>query len=378
MKTIALHAAFFAAGTVLVYVYAGYPLLAFSVAAWKRKRPPRRLATAAPPSVSIVLSTRDSAASLRARIDDCLAQEYAGAVEILVGCDGSLESYRAASASGDARVRAFFFSRIGKASVQNLLVREARSEIIVTTDVQTRFAPAFLSEITRPFSDPAVGGVTGVMRIGNRCASGTAHAEANYWSYEQWLRQQESDAGTLLAVVGACFAFRRAAYREIGAASDTDNLVPMQLAEQGYRTIQRPEAAVFEEAIETPRSELRNRTRNVTRCFADYFRHPRLLNPARFPGYCLGIVSHKLLRWLTPYFALCLLAGAVALRAELLPRAALWGGGVALACGLAGVAAGRYRPLPAAWAALASVLTVNLAFLLGTFQAARGKRIVTW
>lgn len=361
----------------LLYVYIGYPLLICVIAGIKRSK--HRLSADYPaPSVSIVISTRDTANDLRIRLENCLTLEYSGKVEILIGADDSQEAYETALEFAERGVNAYRFPRLGKASVQNRLIREAKGQIIVTTDTQTRFAPDFLCMITAPFADPTVGGATGVMKIINKKTSGTADTEANYWSYEQWLRAKESAAGILLSVVGACFAFRKHLYREIGAGSDTDNLVPMQLAEQGYSTSLVQRAAVLEEAIDTTSRQLKNRTRSVTRSFADYCRHPRLLNPFLYPRYALVIWSHKLLRWLTPYFALILWVALFELRGHLLAFTLFAGATAALALSIAGLIIERFCPAPFPITALANFLVVNIAFLRGTINAALGKRIEAW
>jgi cellulose synthase/poly-beta-1,6-N-acetylglucosamine synthase-like glycosyltransferase len=362
---------------VLFYVYGGYPGIVWMLARGRAKKTQGSPANFWP-SVSIVVSTRDRANEVRKRIENLRALVYHGPVELLIGCDDSAEAYQAAVEFGSSNSKVHNFPRIGKASVQNRLVAEATGEIVVTTDAQTRFLPDFLTQITRPFADPRVGGVTGIMWIENKDNSGTAHTEANYWSYEQWLRQQESDAGLLVGVVGACFAFRRTAYREIGEASDTDNLVPLQLAEQGYKTVQQPAAVVMEEAIENTAGEFKNRTRTVTRSFVDYLRHFRLFNPIRYPGYCLAILSHKLLRWLTPHFSILLWVGAFVLRANPICRVVFLLGTLAVGAGISGWLLGRHWRLPSLWSVFVSVLVVNLAFLAGTSNVIRRKKIVTW
>jgi cellulose synthase/poly-beta-1,6-N-acetylglucosamine synthase-like glycosyltransferase len=362
---------------VLLYVYGGYPAIVWLLARGRRKKTETSPANFYP-GVSIVVSTRDRGEEVRKRIRNCQELIYGGSVELLIGCDGSADAFNASRESESTNLRVFNFARIGKASVQNQLVAQSRGEIVVTTDVQTFFPPDILAQLTLPFANPRVGGVTGIMRIENKHSSGTSHTEANYWSYETWLRQQESDAGMLVGALGACFAFRRAAYREIGAASDTDNLVPLQLAEQGYKMIQLARTFVMEEAIDSTASEFRNRTRTVTRSFVDYLRHFRLFNPFRFPGYCLAILSHKLLRWLTPYFAITLWVTAFALRANPMCRAVFFLGGGCLAMGVSGWIANRRWRLPSVLAAFVCALAVNLAFLAGTFNVLRGKKIVTW
>ena len=125
-------------------------------------------------------------------------------------------------------------------------------------------------------------------------------------------------------------------------------------------------------------SELRNRTRSVTRSFADYLRFPRLLNPLRYPGPSFWLISHKLLRFLTPYFALACWLCAFALRRHLIFNWLFLAGLAGLAAAGLGWFAARYRRLPSPWASAVNLLVVNVAFALGTINAIRGKRIAVW
>ncbi len=363
-------------GAALVYIYLGYPVL---VSVLARRRKPEVSEKTFVPTVTIILSVRDGVEATRARIENSLDLDYPrNRLEILVGCDASAEAYVAATGFAEQGVRAFEFPRLGKASVHNELIRRASGEIVLTTDVRTRFPRDFVLKILAPFRDPSVGGVTGVLKIRNGALTATARTEARYWTYETWLRQRESDADMLLSVAGACFAFRRSLYRQIGTTSDTDNLVPFLLAEHGYRTVQTLEALAYEEAIETPGRELKNRTRTVTRSFADNLRHPRLLNPFVFPRYFLTIISHKLLRWLTPYFVLGVWLSALGLWEYWIARGIVVGGLVWALGSSAGWLLSRYRRLPSIWSVMVSALVVNVAFLVGTFNVVRGKKIETW
>ena len=104
----------------------------------------------------------------------------------------------------------------------------------------------------------------------------------------------------------------------------------------------------------------------------------RLFDPARFPAIAWGLISHKILRWMTPFF----LFAAFAANACLLDRrpfltlfvlqcwfylAALAGWRLSMRC-----SAGRILGYPFAFC------LANLGFLLGTLRCIRGTRIVAY
>ncbi|MBU1748401.1 MAG: hypothetical protein KKA73_11990, partial [Chloroflexi bacterium] len=84
---------------------------------------------------------------------------------------------------------------------------------------------------------------------------------------------------------------------------------PMQAAIKGYRTVYEPQAISSERLFQvSPRDMLKTRARTTTLDTRGVFLCRAILNPFRYPLYAWGLVSHKLLRWLVPYFLIALFA----------------------------------------------------------------------
>ena len=73
---------------------------------------------------------------------------------------------------------------------------------------------------------------------------------------------------------------------------------------------------MFDTMPHSVNGELRARIRMTARNWSGTWARPALLNPLRFPFTALGLISHKLLRWWTPFFlGMAFLAnGAMAVR----------------------------------------------------------------
>ena len=169
---------FWVSAAVVLYVYAGYPLL---LALWARLagRPPRRAPSHAPrrwPSISIVVAARNEAARLPARVGNLLTIPYPGPREIVVVSDGSSDDPRSALAAFDDRVRLLEVPGGGKARALNAGVAASNGEILVFADARQQFDERALLELIAAFDDQDVGGVTGELVLDCECASGAERA----------------------------------------------------------------------------------------------------------------------------------------------------------------------------------------------------------
>lgn len=120
-----------------------------------------------PPAVTVIVPVRDRAAMLADLLESLLAQAYPADDMELIVTDGESREPLAAQVAAFA-ARAPFAVRYlkvaedrGPVSKRNLAAREARGSILAFTDSDCRTTPGWLAAITAPFSDPAVGFVSG-------------------------------------------------------------------------------------------------------------------------------------------------------------------------------------------------------------------------
>lgn len=304
---------FWTCAALLVHTWLAYPALTIALA--RRREPP---APAPLPSLTVVIAAYDEEDAIAGRVTDVLAQDYpADRLEVVVGSDGSTDATAERARSvGDARVRVMAFERNrGKAHVHNDAIPAARGDVVVLTDAETRFAPGFLRAIAAPFADPDVGCVVGKLVYAQPGGS-IARAEGAYFRLEVRLRAAESELGVLLAGTGAAMAFRRALYEPVRGDEDTDVTLPLVVPLRGGRTAFAAEAVAMDVPPSSARQEFRYRARDTALSLAATnrvaARHARAL--LRRPGLLLALVSHRYLRWLTPFLMLgALLANAFAL-----------------------------------------------------------------
>jgi len=292
---------FWACSLMLAYIYAGYPLMVWTLARL-RGRPVRKGPFSG--TVSVVLVAHNEASRLSSKITNVLASTAAGQiVEVLVGSDGSTDSTSVvASSFPDLRVRGVAFSeRRGKPSVINDLVAQARGEILLFLDARQDLAPDAVAKMLANFADSQVGVVSGELVFRRDADTGTAgEGMGFYWKYEKLIRNAEGQFRSVPGATGAVYAMRRSLFRPIPAQTILDDVViPMQAVEQSFRCILERGAEAYDRpSVSTAKESIRKR-RTIAGCAQLIAAQPRWLLPWRNPIWW-EFCSHKLLRLLSP------------------------------------------------------------------------------
>jgi len=159
----------------------------------------------------------------------------------------------------------------------------------------------------------------------------------------------------------------------------SDFLIATVMVEQGLRAVFEPGAVCTEETNRQTDRELRMRVRVITQTFTDLWRHRAMMNPRRTGFYAIQLLSHKVMRYLVPFFLLALFVSAVALAplsllyaAAALAQALLYGtAALGWALETVGVRL-RLLALPQYF------VLANLASLLACYKFLRGERYARW
>ena len=298
----------------LVYVYAGYPIIAM-IRARLSARPRRRAPIE--PTVSIVVIAHNEAARIGGRIENLLALDYPRhKLEIVIGSDGStddtVERARRYERFG-VTVRAFQQHR-GKPAVVNALVPLVRGEIVVFADARQRFDPQTVRQLVANFADPHVGAASGELVI--TASDGTApagHGAALYWRYEKAIRSAEGLVDSTIGATGAIYAIRRALFEPIPEDTLLDDvLIPLRVVRAGYRVVFEPDARAYDGASSTALQEFVRKTRTIAGMFQLMSREGWLLNPLQNRLW-FETVSHKVLRVALPMFHVSVLTANIVL-----------------------------------------------------------------
>jgi cellulose synthase/poly-beta-1,6-N-acetylglucosamine synthase-like glycosyltransferase len=373
---LALRVVFWGAIGLAAYVTVGYPVLLAALLPWRARRLSAHGGT---PSVALIIAAHDEEAVLDAKLRNSLAIDHPKALlSIVVVSDGSVDRTNAIAtgfASEGVRLVALP-QRCGKMTAINTAVSVVDAEIVVMSDANVMLETDALRHLVAPFADRCVGATFGdVILIGDRAA--LAWSEDLYYRYERWLQRAESRLGSTIGVDGGLFAVRRAIYAPPPADTILDDmLVPMEIVRQGSRVIFVPEARATEGGTATAAHELGRKSRVVAG--AVQFLRGRASRVGLAQGQVLfALVSHKLLRWLTPLYGVAATAAAVGLAFE----HPLYLGAALCAGGMAGLAALGAVPALRRWRIIGLchyLCLVQLGAALGLIRGLAGWQGVRW
>ena len=289
----------------VVYVYAGYPLVAGLLAQLLR----RRILEAAPgtyqPTITLIIAAFNEAAHIEETVNNKLDIDYpAEKINIIVVSDESDDGTDDIVRSiDDSRVRLMRqIPRAGKTAALNLALPEATGEIVVFSDANSIYHNDALNHLVSVFNDPAVGYVTGRMVYKAPDGSPTGEGCSTYMIYENALRAMETSIGSIVGVDGGVDAIRRSLYTPMNSDQLPDFVQPLAVRQQGFRVVYQPKALLYEDALSSTNDEFRMRVRVGLRAFHALRDKATLLNPFRFGLFAWQLFSHKVLRYLAFLF----------------------------------------------------------------------------
>lgn len=298
--------------SVILYTYAGYPLIIWMLA---RLRPKPWTAKPIVPSVSIVLAVHNGHPLLTNKFQQLRDLDYPNVREIIIVSDGSTDGTAELLVSqADHLIKAIVLpEHAGKAVAVNAGAAAATGEIIVFVDIRPEIVPGSIQQLVSNFADPTVGCANGELVV-RKGESGAASAAIGglYWSYENWIRKCECTYSSPVGVYGGYYAVRRNLLEQQPAGMILDDMFqPLSIVRKGFRVVLDPQAQVYDKWPDTIGREFNRKVRTLAGNFQLVHIAPWTLTPKN-PLF-FQLVSHKMMRLVVPYMLVALLISTIAL-----------------------------------------------------------------
>ena len=298
---------FWAALAVVLYTYAGYPLL---MAVLARLRPHPWLRGTVAGDVSILMAVHNGEHMLPWKIDHLLALEPRRVKEVIFVSDGSTDGTADLLASiGHPRARVVILpDQVGKAAALNQGIAAATGEFVLFTDIRPRIEQDALEALLANFADPAIGCVAGELLVecGDQHAATTSAVGGLYWRYEQSIRNWEARFDSPVGVYGGFYAIRRSLASPYPAGLILDDMFqPLSIIRKGYRSVVDTSAIVVDTWPASTAGEFARKVRTLAGNFQLMQQAPWILGPGN--RVLFQLVSHKLLRLAAPWMLMLLL-----------------------------------------------------------------------
>lgn len=378
--TLIIRMVFWISFSAVAYTYFIYPLLLMLLSCLKN-RPALKSEINVWPTVTMVISAYNEQDVIAGKIRNCTQINYPpDKITFMIGSDGSDDrTPNILARLSDPRFHCLHLpQRRGKVQMLNTLMQSVSSDLVVFSDANTMYQPDAIQHLVSEFQNKKVGCVIGKLNlIAPQNDAQACQTESLYWRYENIIKKYESRLGIVPSINGGIFAIRRELYETLPAQAVTeDQVLGMKILTRGFRCTFADRALAFE-TVSNLAGELRRRIRISAGNFQSLFLVPEILNPFCGP-VSFAFFSHKLLRWLVPFFLLTMLSANILLVGKLFYGSTLILQGLFYA---AGILATCIPKLSAGLKILTIpkyFLAMNIAILIGFARFVTHRQHVTW
>lgn len=273
------------------------------------------------PAVTIIISAYNEEKDIEEKVRNALQLDYPEEkLEIIVSSDGSTDRTDViVEGIKDKRLMLRASTgRLGKTACLNKVIPGCKGELVVFTDANSMFASDMLTHLVKNFYDPVIGAVSGWTKYRNPDSG--EETTGLYAKLEKKTKLDESMVSSCVGADGAIFAIRKELYIPLGANDINDFIIPLNVIKQGKRVILDENIFCVEETTRGTKNIYSRQVRITTRTAWAIRRNISLLNFFRYGSFSFFLLSHKVLRLLTPFFLL----GAFALNIYILQRSPVY------------------------------------------------------
>ncbi len=290
----------------IFYIYFGYPILIFGLSLFISNEVDKNDIE---PTVTFLITAYNEETNIREKLENTLSLDYSrDKLEIIVASDASTDKTdQIAREFADRRViLRRVEGRVGKTETQNQAVKIAKGDIIIFSDATTKYKKDAIQKIVRNYNDPSVGAVSGRYEYVNPTGAPIGLGTILFWKYENFIKSRQTRIKTVTGCCGCIYSVRRKLYEPLPRDVISDLVEPLKILEKGGRIAFEPKAVAYEATEEKPEEEFSMRVRVITRGMNGLLYVKGLLNPFRYGFVSFQLISHKVLRWLIPFFLIIL------------------------------------------------------------------------
>lgn len=285
---------------IIIYTYAGYPLVLLILTGLKKiflqRRPLSEVQ--APPPVSLIIAAYNEEDIILQKIRNTSELDYpANCMDVIFITDGSTDKTSDIIAQFPEFRLLSSKERRGKLAAMNRAIEEARHNIVIFSDANGYLNSTAIREMVRHYNDPRVGAVSGEKKVIN--ASGTIEpGEGLYWKYESFLKKCDSDLYSVIGAAGELFSIRKDLYTRLPEHLIIEDFVQsLLLCKRGYVVRYEPRAYSAEYPPSDVRDEIQRKIRISAGGFQALVYLRSLFNFFKYPALSFLFISHRVLRW---------------------------------------------------------------------------------
>lgn len=278
------------------------------------------------PRISVIMAVYNEEQVIEEKMECLLSLDYPNQeYELFIGSDCSSdktnEILRTYAAENQCLHFFPFKERRGKPGVVNHLVEQIKAiypldqnHIFLLTDANVMLKKDLLLNLVKHFKDPEIALVDANMISVGTQSEGISKSEDHYVTREVRLKHHEGLVwGKMMGPFGGCYSIRADHFHPVPPKYLVDDFyINMKALEQGGKAINELKAECYEAVSHEMKEEYKRKKRISAGNFQNLHTFKHLL---RFPLDNLGFAffSHKVLRWLGPFFILFIIVCAAIL-----------------------------------------------------------------
>jgi cellulose synthase/poly-beta-1,6-N-acetylglucosamine synthase-like glycosyltransferase len=291
------------------------PVFSYGIFPWLMKQKARKVAYVKNdyasvndwPAVTIVFSVYNEEKVIRRKLESILNSDYPKEkLHMLIGSDHSSDATNAIIreyASSNSQITLIEKTgRSGKLKIINELVDLTKTDHLIFTDANVFFEPITIKALLYNLLKKNAQMVCGNIKKFSPHNEGISAQEINYMNFENRLKFHESQVyGLVVGVEGGCYAIKKESFVKVpdGFLMD-DFFITLDVISKKGKVLFEPDALCYEDVNDAPMIEFKRKVRISLGNFRNLYYYQNLLLPPH-KGFGFAFLSHKVLRWLTPF-----------------------------------------------------------------------------
>ena len=291
----------------ILHSYVVYPLWLIVSASGKKKDSEQFTLQDNLPSIGILMAAYNEEKVIGDKIASVFNTSYPlDKITLYIGSDASTDR---TDSIIDEYVRKYqqiklvrFGGRTGKSGIINQLAANAPEEIFILTDANVIFKQDTIFNLIRHFKNTKTAQVAANIIKVSPSNKGIASQEKSYIALENKIKYYESVRwNIIMGAEGACYAIRKENYSPVPKNFYMDDFyITLNVIEQGKEIVFDTDAVCNEDVPTQSQEEFKRKVRISIGNFQNLGRYKKLL--FKLNGAAFAFWSHKVLRWLTPFF----------------------------------------------------------------------------
>ncbi|MFM7661821.1 MAG: glycosyltransferase [Bacteroidota bacterium] len=287
----------------ILQTYLIYPAALILVGANKKTPPIKNNSY----NIGVIIAAYNEENVIAKKIQSILDSDYPlDKINIYVGSDASTDktnelitSFKKKHPNIHLKI---FQKRSGKALIINNLTSECQDEILILTDANVFFTKDTITHLVRHFSNSKTKQVCAKIIKTSAQDVQIQWLEKKYIHLENLIKLKESNTwGFVIGAEGGCYAIRRENYTPVPKNFFMDDFfITMSVIKNKGEVLFDEEAIVYEDLPVESAEEFKRKIRISIGNFQNLIAFKSLLWPFWSP-VSFAFLSHKILRWITPF-----------------------------------------------------------------------------